>query len=65
MVVGRSHTACTDQRPWVILEHYERALRETDLVLEVSARDQNCECLEDARSTRERLRRKIAALECP
>ena len=36
MVVGRSHAACTDQRPWVILEHYERALRETDLVLEVS-----------------------------
>ena len=47
------------------LEHYERALREVDRALEVPSDLQGRECLEDARSTRERLRGKIAALEGP
>ena len=47
------------------LEHYGRALLEVDRALEIPPHLHDGECLEDARSTRERLRAKIAALQSP
>ena len=46
-------------------EHHERALREIDIAPEGAAHDQKRECVEDARSTKEWLRGKIVALDCP
>ena len=62
--LGRVYESIADHDEERPLAHYERALGEVDRALEVPPHMQNRECLEDARSTRERLRRKIAALGC-
>ena len=45
------------------LKHYERAYQEVDAALQVPPHDHNRECLEDARSTRERLHGNLAEFE--
>ena len=63
--LGRVYELIADFGAENPLEKYERALREIDRALEVPPHLQDRECLEDARSTKERLRGKIAALEGP